>query len=376
MDLNQQMEKAVDRLMKTRGVQHAILSVESRDGSFQWSGARGTAGPDGSDITVRSRFWIASITKMFIAATVLKIFESGRIRLDEPVRKYLPPGLMTGVHMVDGTDAGRDITVQQLLRHTSGIPDYLEIRDRDGKTLIDRVTDNPEMTWEIRDILDIVRTADRPLFAPGQTAGRRERARYSDTNYQILTEMIRYLMEADVDLVMKELLWDPLGLEMTSLPGGKTVADAEEPAAVWLGRNPFIISEPAMRSFGDLFSTTADLIRFFRALSGGQVFRQDETLRLMMENWNTLDFSLSPLAPGWPIQYGMGTMRFQMPRLLSPLKPRPELVGHTGAVGSWLFYCPQLDMITAGTVGQSTAAGVPFSVLPALFSGLLSEGAI
>jgi len=87
MDLNQQMEKSLERLMRTRGVQHAVLAVESLEGSFRWHGARGTARQDGTAMTADTRFWIASITKMFIAATVLKICESGKIRLDEPVRK-------------------------------------------------------------------------------------------------------------------------------------------------------------------------------------------------------------------------------------------------------------------------------------------------
>jgi len=169
---------------------------------------------------------------------------------------------MTGVHRVGGTDAGQEITVCQLLSHTTGIPDYLEIRDRDGKTLIDRVSENPEMTWGIRDILAIVREADQPLFAPGETAGNRARARYSDTNYQILAEMIRNLMDADVDSVMEELLWEPLGLQMTTLPGGKPAGDTAATADVRLGKEVFSISEASMRSFGDLHSTASDLIRF------------------------------------------------------------------------------------------------------------------
>jgi D-alanyl-D-alanine carboxypeptidase len=96
----------------------------------------------------------------------------------------------------------------------------------------------------------------------------------------------------------------------------------------------------------------------------------------MTAHWNRLAFSLSlrPVAPGWPIEYGLGIMRFRMPRLFSPLRPMPPLVGHTGVTGSWLFHCPDLDLILSGTVDQATAAPLPFRFLPRLLRELETMG--
>ena len=44
----------------------------------------------------------------------------------------------------------------------------------------------------------------------------------------------------------------------------------------------------------------------------------------------------------------------------------PELIGHSGSTGSWLFRCPQLDLFLSGTVDQATAGAVPFRFLPRL----------
>ena len=54
-------------------------------------------------------------------------------------------------------------------------------------------------------------------------------------------------------------------------------------------------------------------------------------------------------------------MRVRCPK---PSRPVPAVIGHTGVTGSWLFYCPELDVYLTGTVDQFTAAGVPFRFVP------------
>jgi hypothetical protein len=73
-------------------------------------------------------------------------------------------------------------------------------------------------------------------------------------------------------------------------------------------------------------------------------------------------------APGWPIRYGLGMMRFRfrIPRVRTPGGEVPELIGHSGSTGSWLFRCPQLDLFLSGTVDQATAGALPFRFLPRL----------
>jgi D-alanyl-D-alanine carboxypeptidase len=64
-------------------------------------------------------------------------------------------------------------------------------------------------------------------------------------------------------------------------------------------------------------------------------------------------------------------MRFRYPRFLIPLNnPLPEVIGHTGVSGSWLFYCPSLEIMLAGSVGQITASAVPFKLAPKILKSL------
>jgi D-alanyl-D-alanine carboxypeptidase len=74
--------------------------------------------------------------------------------------------------------------------------------------------------------------------------------------------------------------------------------------------------------------------------------------------------TLAPRSPTWPIQYGLGIMRFQIPRLFSPFSPVPALVGHSGSTGSWLFHCPERGLLLAGSVDQVAAAAIPYRFLP------------
>jgi D-alanyl-D-alanine carboxypeptidase len=367
------LDGVLDRLLAVKGVRHALVAVERRDGSLSWAGARGMARPDGTAMTVETPFWIASITKLFIASVILKLHESGRLSIDDKVIRYLPERMLRGVHVVNGTDHCEALTVRHLLSHSSGIPDYLELQDGNGKTLIDRVLEGEDRGWTLDDVLQIVRESNKPLFPPQSLEGGKCRIRYSDTNFQMLIAIIERVTEQSVDAAFQELLCVPLHLRHTCHPGGQSPGLTKPAAAVWIQDVPFDTKPRAMRAFGDLNSTAADLITFMGALIGGKVFDRPETLELMRGTFHTFGVALSPIAPGWPIQYGLGMMRFQMPRWLPPFRSMPEVIGHTGAVGSWLFYCPKLDIITTGTVSQVTAAAAPFRVLSDLLRILEEE---
>lgn len=360
------LQGVVKQLVTMKGVKHAIATIESRDGSFSWTGTEGIARPDGTPMKADTPFWIASITKLYIAATLLKLHEDKKLSIEDKIIDFLPRNLLQGVHIVGGVDYCDTLTIRHLLSHSSGIPDYLEVKEKGGRTIVDQVIEGSDRSWSIEDVLEIIRKANAPLFTPQALDNKKVRVRYSDTNFQILIAIIEAVTKKPIETVFREMLFQPLGLTKTYHPGHESLEPVEQVATTWVESKPFDDKPQAMRAFGDLNSTTSDLVKFMRALIDGAVFKQPETLDLMRSHWNTFGFALSPLAPGWPIQYGLGMMRFRMPRLLTPLRPMPEVMGHTGAVGSWLFYCPAYDLIVAGTVSQVTAAAAPFKAVPKL----------
>ncbi len=75
-------------------------------------------------------------------------------------------------------------------------------------------------------------------------------------------------------------------------------------------------------------ATAADALAFARALVRGEVFDDPATVRMMDERWNRLPFprGLADVrVPGWPIEYGLGMMRFRLPRLFTPFRPLPAV---------------------------------------------------
>ena len=131
-----------------------------------------------------------------------------------------------------------------------------------------------------------------------------------------------------------------------------------------------------LRFVESVYSTAEDTLRFLRALTRGSVFDDPATLLLMQQRWNRFGLPLDRAAlraPPWPIEYGLGMMRFddpvlrllgRLPRLLMPIRPVPAVIGHTGSTGCWLFHCPQLDLLLSGTIDQAAGGAVPFRLIP------------
>lgn len=364
------LQQLLQELAAPQSIHHAVVAVEKGDGTFGWSGAVGDAHPDGTPMRPDTPIWIASVTKLYIASSILKLSERGLIHLEAPMSAYLPQSLIGGLHRLGGVDYTEQITVHHLLGHLTGLPDYFDSRPKGGKTLIEQVMEQ-DFAFTIADTLDIVRHKLTPHFPPQPLDAPRPKVSYSDTNYQLLIAIIEAVTGQPIHAALADLLFEPLGLEYTWHPAAQP--ESVNPATLWIDKQPMHIPL-AMRSFGDLGSTVDDLLKFMRALIRGEVFDDPTTVNLMMERWHTFDFSLNPVrtSPGWPIQYGLGMMRFHIPRLFSPLRPTPPVIGHSGATGSWLFYCPELDVYLAGTVDQIAAAAVPFRFVPKLLRVLNS----
>ncbi len=117
----------------------------------------------------------------------------------------------------------------------------------------------------------------------------------------------------------------------------------------------------------DLVSTANETISFMAAWVSRRVFDGPLTSRLMTGNFNPFAFSptLRPLGPGRPIEYGLGMLRFRLPRMFTGFRQSPTLYGHTGATGSWLSHDPTADLILSATVDQVTSAPSPTRSCPA-----------
>lgn len=357
----------LQRLMSRRDIPHVILAVESEDGRFRWCETAGDAAPDGTPMRRDTPFHTASIDKLYTATVVMKLRERGQIDLDEPLGAYLPQTLIRGLHRIGGIDHTDAVTIRHLLSHTSGLADYLEERPKGGQSLMERLLAGGDMAWGIEEIVRIVRDDLPPHFPPQPADAPRQRARYSDTNFQLLNAIIEAVTAQSFHRAFEEMVFRPLKLHHTHVYGlAKPLAPTAEPAVVWAGNRPLNLPL-ALQSFPSVYSTVGDCLAFLRALVSGTVFDDAATYASMQSRWNRFGLPLDAAAlraPGWPIEYGLGLMRFRLPRWLTPLRPLPAVIGHTGSTGCWLFHCPSLALLLCGTVDQATAGAVPYRVVP------------
>lgn len=366
------LESLQQRLAGHRGVRHVVLGATDLAGSWTWTSASGTADPDGRTMETDTPWLMASITKLYVASVVLRLHEQGRISLDAPIATYLPNDLVGRLHVLRGVDHTPEITVTHLLGHLSGLPDALDGRPEGERSLIEQVIADGDRSWSHADVIAIARDRLQPLFPPSDPADPKARIRYSDTNFVLLMAIAEAVSGESMARLYQDHLFRPLGLTQTWLPGEEAPATLADPAIFWTGDAPFLDRPQALASALDLYTTVGDLLRFGEALFAGTVFADQHTGELMWRRFRRFGFprGMAALrAPSWPIEYGLGMMRFALPRMLAGGRRLPAVMGHTGSTGSWLWWVPDLDLILAGTVDQATAAAVPFRQVPGALAG-------
>jgi D-alanyl-D-alanine carboxypeptidase len=351
------LDEVLQHLVARRGITHAVVGVSAADGSFRWQAAAGTARPDGTAMRPETPYFVASVTKLFIAATVLQLAEQGVFELDDSITTCLPPTVTAGLHHHRGVDRTPDITIRHLLSHTSGLPDFLEDQPRGGRSWYQQAIAGQDRAWTFEDVVARTRDELTPRFVPQDLTAGRQRARYSDTGYQLLIAIIETVTGQELATVFERRFFRPLGMSHTYLPGRSQPLDpAPLPALVYDRDRPLDVPKTWV-SCMDLVSTVEDTERFLRALIHGQLFVDPATYRSMHERWNRI---------GFPLRYGLGTMRFPINRLAGPGRRPATLLGHSGATGSWLFHCPELDVILTGTVDQIRGRATPYRLMARL----------
>ncbi|MFN2346003.1 MAG: serine hydrolase domain-containing protein [Dermatophilaceae bacterium] len=354
---------ALDRLLtrtvaRHRGARHGLLAVADVSGSWIWQGAHGVADPDGTPICTDTRYPVASVTKLYTMVVLMRLVEQGAITLADRIVDLLPADITDGLHVLDGVDDTPAITVEHLLSHTSGLPDYYEEAPPGGRSPQERLLAGEDAPVPFDEVLRLVREELTPHFAPQPVDASKRRATYADTNFQLLGAVVEAVAGKPLRTVFDETLFRPLRLDDTSSypQRPRSGAPVEPQAAVWSGK---VILKPEgalthQVADGGIISTLTDQVRFLRAVVGGDVFEDPGTWQRLHERVNRVFF---------PVDYGLGVMRYAPPRWMSPLFAIPPIVGHSGSTASWLFHCPQLRIITAGTFDVAHPP-MPFRFLP------------
>ena len=337
-DLFQRLERVVERAAD--GVDGVVVGLEQPSRGISWSASRG-------DVTEATPFFVASTTKLYTAAIIHRLVERSVLSMNDRLVDRVAPGEVDGLHVHRGVDHTPSITLRHLLAHTSGLADYFSGRNprRGEQSLAKRVRKHDE-SWNVQDVVRWSR--DRgAVFAPG----RGRRALYSDTNFQLLGRVIEHATSTSYNEAVENEVIEPLGLADTWL-----YVDPADQRPLALRDNRRRLSIPnAMVSFGPdggIVSTSADLIRFLLAFHTGGLF----------------DAAVGPLSGEYrrvffPLQAGVGHLRFRLPRAMWLRGTPPDLRGHSGLSGAFAFVDIDSGTYLAGTVNDLAKPSRSFKLM-------------
>ena len=117
----EKFRRLADRAVRRRNRGgHLIVRIESADGSLCWETTATGADEVATPIRPGTPFHLASLTKMYTAALVLRLAAHNRLALTDPITAHLPAELTDRLHVLDGHDRSAAITVEHLLAHASG----------------------------------------------------------------------------------------------------------------------------------------------------------------------------------------------------------------------------------------------------------------
>ena len=259
---------------------------------------------------------LASITKLFTTTCVMRLVEQGRLALDEPVAGWMPEFAAGGKEQV---------TLRQLLTHTSGLPDYLEL-------------------WKLEPTVDarIQRVLTTPLLNPPGSV-----FRYSDLGLIAIGHLVELVTRSGLDVAVRDMVTEPLRLRDTMYrpPAGlmSRIAPTEDEDGVGRGLVWGEVHDENAWSLGGvaghagLFSTAADLGRLAQLyLNGGELdgrrLLEPETVAEMTRNQIG---RIGSRGLGWELNAA-----YYMGHLASP-----RTYGHTGFTGTSLVIDPRRDLI-------------------------------
>jgi CubicO group peptidase (beta-lactamase class C family) len=205
----------------------------------------------------KTKFRLASVSKQFIATGIMILENDGKLKVEDTLQKHLP----------DCPKAWAEVTIHQLLSHTSGVPENLQLALFQGKW---PQYVNPDY------VLDIVK--DKPLdFKPG------EKWKYSNTGYVLLGKIIEKISGKPYGEFLKEKIFVPLEMTNTGVDERKLVLKDRAYNYGLQKGEPVLatyIDLSQVHAAGSLYSTVEDLLKWDNGLASGKILPQKSLDRM------------------------------------------------------------------------------------------------
>ncbi|MCP4426287.1 MAG: beta-lactamase family protein [Chloroflexi bacterium] len=341
--LEEALQSVVDAQVEA-GFPSVVLMVDVPDLDFTWQGAGGMADAEaGISMEADTPFRLASISKMMIAAVMLRLAEEGMLDLDDPISLYLETAVTDLLNGPDGESYGEMIAIRQLLNHTSGVADYFSPTHttNDGPEFYDIFVNDPDKIWEPVEVITFAADNVEPQFAPGESWD------YSNTNFIFAGLIIEEVAGMSLGDAYEEWLFGPLGMTDTFFA---EVGDSRLENVSHAFNEELDVSGYASLSWqwglGGVVSTAGDLTHFMRAWVEGEIFTDPASKEAMVQ-WT----SMAPAIGFDGLYYGLGMVDIDFGAMGSP--EIDEIMGHNGMWNSFVYYWPKHNVVLSGTLNQA-----------------------
>jgi D-alanyl-D-alanine carboxypeptidase len=331
------LQASIDRWLRATGAPGISVTVRWADGRT-WTGSAGYADVGRrTPVTENTAFAIASLTKTFTSAVIMRLVEEGRVGLEDSVARYLPEQHLD-----------KRITVRMLLDHTSGLFDVFLAPG------IDRALQSaPSTAWTVSRALAYRRKA---YFAPGT------RWHYSNTNYMLLGLIAERVTQDTLAAEVRRRFLTPLGLAGTWTQAVEPPRDPLAHGYALTGTRatprqrdlsdgtrvvPFTSIITAIDGAGAVASTSRDLATWATDLYGGHVLSGATLDTMVADQQRTVAY-----IPG--VRYGLGVQVYSV-------GPWTTL-GHSGLLLGFrgqMRYVPALGLSIAALTNQSRTDLMP-----------------
>lgn len=211
-------------------------------------------------ITLQSRFKIFSMTKMMTGLAVMALVDRGKLSVNDSAARYIP----------DLPQPWRDVTIRELLEHTSGTPDLTQ-------QLLDAYLATPNDGWTGAMTRTLAGASAAPLLeSPGT------KWRYNNFGYELLADVVQRVTGKDFSIAMRELVFSPADMRSVEIARPHIVdgkIDGSEPSAGLTvgyackadGGAPALSYSFVQNGAGSVYANVDDLEQLDRAIRAGRV---------------------------------------------------------------------------------------------------------
>jgi CubicO group peptidase (beta-lactamase class C family) len=252
----------------------------------------------GIGITPNTVFYAGSISKQFVAASILLLAEQKKLDMNDEIHRYFP----------NLPDYGEPITIRHLIHHISGIKDYFNLLEENGKSYLNHM--DPE------EVLELIFSQDTLDFLPG------EKYQYSNSGYLLLAEIVGKVSGTPFSAFVNENIFQPLEMHDSRFHDD---VDNLIPNRAWgyLIWDPNTVKNILMRfdlvGSGGLYTNVLDLAKwdhnfYDNQLGGGSSFIQKMETKGVLNDGSEIEYA-----------YALAHLEHQ----------DWSIIGHTGSLGGY-----------------------------------------